>query len=233
MLQEFIAPAMSFGLGAATIPGPLIAYLVNVAATQGWRKALLVVLAPLLIDAPIIVLMTFVLGQLPAEALELIQLAGGCLLLFIARGALLQFRAGQVLSPVADGEATAASGWRRVLLAGVGMNLLSPGPWLFWATVNGPLLLKSLDNSAVHTLAFLVAFYGVFLGGLCCWVLLIQQARRLPDAVFRYIILATALLLTWFGVGLISAAIGAESLHIWAVVALIVGGLLWRASNRG
>lgn len=158
MLQEFIAPAMSFGLGAATIPGPLIAYLVNVAASQGWRMALLVVLAPLLTDAPIIVLMTFVLGQLPAEALKLIQLGGGCLLLFIARGALLQFRVGQVLGQAADGGSAAAYGRRRVLLTGVGMNLLSPGPWLFWATVNGPLLLKSMDYSAAHTLAFLLAF---------------------------------------------------------------------------
>lgn len=233
MLQEFIAPAMSFGLGAATIPGPLIAYLVNIAASQGWRKALLVVLAPLLTDAPIIVLMTFVLSQLPAEALKLIQLGGGCLLLLIARGALRQYRVGRVLSQVVDGAPAAANGGRRVLLSGVGMNLLSPGPWLFWATINGPLLLKSLDHSAAHTVSFLLAFYGVFLGGLCCWVLLIHQARRLPDDVIRYIILATALLMTWFGVGLITAAIGAETFHIWAAIALIGGGLLWRARDRG
>ena len=78
MLHEFIAPAMGLGVSAATIPGPLIAYLVNIAAAQGWRKALLVVLAPLITDAPIIVLMTFILGQMPAEALNMIQLAGGC-----------------------------------------------------------------------------------------------------------------------------------------------------------
>ena len=232
MLQEFIAPAISFGLGAATIPGPLIAYLVNTAATSGWRRAMLVVLAPLLTDAPIIVLMTFVLGQLPAEALKLIQLGGGCLLLVIARGALLQVRAGRVMRPAADSEAAAASSWQHVLLTGIGMNLLSPGPWLFWATVNGPLLLKSLDYSPGHTLAFLLAFYGVFLGGLCCWVLLIHQARRLPDNIFRHIMLATVLLLTWFGVGLITAAIGVEALQIWVVAARIAGGFLWRARYR-
>ena len=81
MLQEFIVPAIGLGVSAATIPGPLIAYLVNTAATQGWRKALLVVLAPLLTDAPIIALMTFILGQMPADALRLIQLAGGCFML--------------------------------------------------------------------------------------------------------------------------------------------------------
>ena len=147
MLQEFIAPGMSFGVSAAVIPGPLIAYLINTAATQGWRKALLVVLAPLITDAPIIALMTFILGQMPAEALNIIQLAGGVLLLFIARGALRQYQAGRVLHQVSEGGAARASSWRRVLLTGIGMNFLSPGPWLFWATVNGPLLVKALDAS--------------------------------------------------------------------------------------
>ena len=228
MLHEFIAPAMGLGVSAATIPGPLIAYLVNIATAQGWRKALLVVLAPLITDTPIIVLMTFILGQMPAQALNLIQLAGGCLLLFIARSALQQYQAGSAMNPISDG-ATVAISWRRVLLTGIGMNFLSPGPWLFWGTVNGPLLLKAMDTSPGHALAFLLAFYGSFLGGLCFWVLLIHQARRLPEDVLKYIILATVLLLLWFGVGLITAAIGAEAFHIWAVIALIAGGLLLRA----
>ena len=220
---------MGLGVSAATVPGPLIAYLVNIAAAQGWRKALLVVIAPLITDAPIIVLMTFILGQMPAEALNLIQLAGGCLLLFIARGALRQYQAGRALNQVSDGGAAVAISRRRVLLTGIGMNFLSPGPWLFWGTVNGPLLLKAMDASAGHALAFLLAFYGSFLGGLCCWVLLIHQARRLPEDVLKYIILAMVLLLLWFGVGLITAAIGAEAFHIWIFIALIVGGLLLRA----
>lgn len=230
MLQEFIAPAISLGVSAATIPGPLIAYLVNTAATQGWRKALLIVLAPLITDAPIIALMTFILGQMPAQALNVIQLAGGFLLLFIARGALRQYQAGSALNQVTGGAAV-ASCWRRVLLTGIGMNLLSPGPWLFWATVNGPLLVKALDSSPGHALAFLLAFYGTFLGGLCCWVLLIHQARRLPGNVLRYIILATALLLLWFGAGLITAAIGLKDFHALTVIALVLGGLMWRAKD--
>ena len=231
MLQEFIAPAVSFGVGAATIPGPLIAYLVNTAATQGWRRALLVVLAPLITDAPIVVLMTFILGQLPAEALQLIQLSGGCLLLVIARGALQQYRSGLLLTKISADRAADESSWRRVLLTGIGMNFLSPGPWLFWATVNGPLLVKALAASPGHAVAFLLAFYGTFLGGLCCWIALIHQARRLRADILRTIILATVLLMLWFGIGLITAATGLEQLHLPIVIALVLGGLLWRAKD--
>ncbi len=206
MLQQFIAPALSFGLSAAVIPGPLIAFLVNTSLTLGWRKALLVVISPLITDAPIIVLMTFILGQLPPTLLNLIQLAGGCLLLFVAVGAFRQFRAGSSINMARKDTATDAS-WQRVLLTGILMNFLSPGPWLFWAAVNGPILVRALEASPVQAFAFLVAFYGSFLGGLCLWVLVFHHARRVPARQLRFIILATAILLTWFGVSLIAAAL--------------------------
>ena len=98
MISQFILPAFSFGLSAAVIPGPLIAYVVNTTLTQGWRRALLVVLAPLITDAPIIVLMTFLLGQMPDEILKLIQLGGGILLLAIAWGARKQYQSGMAMN---------------------------------------------------------------------------------------------------------------------------------------
>ena len=226
MLQQFILPAMSFGASAATIPGPLIAYLVNTTLMRGWRKALLVVLAPLLTDAPIIILMTFILVQMPAEILNLLQFGGGCLLLFIARGAYRQYRAGTSLT-LADGNADdTAHSSRRVLLTGVMMNFMSPGPWLFWGTVNGPLLVDALARSSIHAAVFLLAFYGVFLGGLCLWVLLFHNARRVRVEYLRYVILATVLLLLWFGIGLITAAIGMDQYHPLIVAAVVAAALV-------
>ena len=207
MFQQLIAPAVGFGVSAAVIPGPLIAFLVNTTLTQGWRKALLVVLSPLITDAPIIVLMTFILGRMPPDLLRLIQIGGGFLLLFIAWGALKQFRSGLAVNLAAKDEG-GDSTWRRILVTGILMNFLSPGPWLFWATINGPLLVIAFDQSAAHALAFLVAFYGTFLGGLCGWVLLFHHARRVRAQYLRYVLLATALLLIWFGIGLIAAALG-------------------------
>ena len=206
MLQQFVAPAVSFGVSAAAIPGPLIAFLVNTTLALGWRHALLVVISPLITDAPIILLMTFILGQLPPSLLSLIQIAGGCLLLFIAWGAFMQFRTRSGLDLNAH-TTNSDSSWRRVLLTGVLMNFLSPGPWLFWATINGPLLVKAWDASVAHAAAFLIAFYATFLGGLCLWVLVFQRARRVPAKQLRYLILATVVLLTWFGLSLIAAAL--------------------------
>ncbi len=221
MLQQFIAPAVSFGLSAAVIPGPLIAYLVNTTLTQGWRRALLVLLAPLITDAPIIFLMTFMLGQLPAAALRLIQAGGGVLLLFIAWGAYKQYRADALKmfqdAPKRNEEYSA----RRVLLTAILMNFLSPGPWLFWGTVNGPLLLRALELSPGHALAFLLSFYGVFLLGLAGWIAVFHQARRVRLERLRFVLLATVLLLLWFGIGLVMAAVSLERYQP-LVVALVI-----------
>jgi len=209
MFQQFILPAISFGVSATTVPGPLIAYLINTTLTQGWRKALLVVFSPLITDAPIIILMVFILGQMPDNILRLIQLGGGLLLYYIAWGAWKQYQAGITIdTEKAKTETDITQSWQRVLATGVMMNFLSPGPYLFWATVNGPLLVSALELSLGHALAFLVAFYGTFMLGLSGWIFLFHHLRRVNQRYLKAIILLTIALLLWFGTSLILSAVG-------------------------
>ena len=222
MISQFILPAFSFGLSAAVIPGPLIAYVVNTTLTQGRRKALLVVLAPLIADAPIILFMTFLLGHMPDEILKIIQFGGGLLLLAIARGARNQYRSGNEMNLAPAAASAPTHSGRRVLVTGIAMNFLSPGPYLFWASVTGPLLVRALDASALHALAFLLAFYGTFLCGLCGWVLLFHHVGRVRVEYLRTVILATILLLVWFGIGLITDAAGLAAYHPPIFVALLL-----------
>ncbi len=208
MFQQFILPAISFGISATTVPGPLIAYLINITLTQGWRKAMLIVLSPMITDAPIIILMTFILGQLPNEVLRLIQLGGGLLLFYIAYGAWQQYRSGKTLETMVDeSDIVTEQSWQKILATGVMMNYLSPGPYLFWATINGPLLVSALELSIAHAIAFLVAFYGTFMLGLSGWILLFNVLRQVNERYLKFIILATILLLLAFGTSLIISAI--------------------------
>ncbi len=225
MIQAFVFPAVSFGLSAAVIPGPLIAYLVNTTLTQGWRKALLVVLAPLVTDAPIIILMTFILGQLPSEILRLIQVGGGLLLLSIAWGARTQYQSAAALNLAMESDMAASHCWSRVLLTGVMMNFLSPGPYLFWASINGPLLVEALEISSMHAFAFLLAFYGTFLSGLCGWVLAFHYVRHISVRYLRFVIMATVLLLLWFAIGFITAAFALEAYQP-PIVVIVLGAVL-------
>ena len=236
MLQQFILPAISFALSATTVPGPLTAYIVNTTLTQGWRKALLVVLSPLITDAPIIILMTFILGQLPPEALNLIRIGGGILLLYIAYGAWKQYQLGVMFEAVDDtAQQEGIQSWQRVMLTGVMMNYLSPGPYLFWATVNGPLLVSALALSVGHALVFLLAFYGTFLIGLCGWVFLFHHIRQVDERYLRMVILLTIGLLVWFGTSLMMSAIGLDRYHPVLVIALAIGLFVirYRPTTKG
>jgi len=223
MLQQFILPAMSFALSATTVPGPLTAYIVNTTLTQGWRKALLVVFAPLITDAPIIILMTFILGQMPPEVLNIIRMGGGILLLYIAYGAWQQYQSDIMLDTVnKPSEDAELQSWQRVMMTGVMMNYLSPGPYLFWATVNGPLLISALEISVGHAIVFLIAFYGTFLVGLCGWVFLFHYIGQADERYLRIIILLTIGLLIWFGTSLIMSAIGFDSYHPFLAISIMV-----------
>lgn len=228
MLSQFILPGISLGLSATSVPGPLQAYLLNVTLRYGWQRGILVIFAPLIVDTPVIIVTVFLLGQLPQPVLEAIRVAGGLLLLYIAWGAYQQFRQGAQFGPQAgDGEAVPTLTRIEILRNAVLMNALSPGPYLFWATVNGPLLIAALEQSIFHALGFLLAFYGTFLGGMALLVALFDRIGRINAQITRWLIAFTVVLLVWFGTRLIAEAFGLLHLHqIGAAVAAGLG-LLW------
>lgn len=230
MFEAFILPGISLGLSASALPGPLQAYLINTTLTQGWRRGLLVVASPLITDSPIILLMTFILGQMPDTLLQLIRLAGGAFLLFIAWGAWKQYRAG--ISFNTEPAATDASPKPtdrplKVLGTAVMMNFLSPGPYLFWGVITGPLLLQALEQSGWHALAFLLSFYGTFLGILTVMVFAFDRLGRLDDRITQWVILLAIVLLLWFGTSLIAEGLGLVELHRVLSVVVLVVGLAW------
>jgi threonine/homoserine/homoserine lactone efflux protein len=233
MFEAIILPAISLGLSATSIPGPLQAYLLNISVRYGWRRGVIVIFSPLVTDGPVILVTVFLLGQLPPPVIQAIRVVGGLLLLFIAWGAYQQLRQGVTFSAdsAADPDhpqATIAP-WR-VLGTASAMNLLSPGPYLFWATVNGPLLLQALEIGTVAALGMLLGFYGTFLGGMALLVLVFDRLGQIDVRVTQMILLLTIALLVWFGTGLIATAFNLQALHRLFTLLIIIVTLVqgWR-----
>jgi len=229
MLTEFILPGISLALTATLLPGPLQAYILSVTLRYGWRRGMLVTFSPLITDAFIVPLVVFVLGQLPEVMIQIIRLAGGGLLLFIAWGAFKQLRAGSSFGPqdsTVDAPRQQTSLWR-IFVPALLMNIVSPGPWLFWATVNGPLLLAALEQSPWHALAFLVAFYGAFILSLNGLVYVFGRLGALGPNVTRTMIVFTIGLLIYFGTSLIAEALGLSAVHQWLSLVVIAGLAIW------
>lgn len=204
-MLTLITRGVTLGATAGLLPGPLQSYLIQTTLTQGWRKSLPLVLSPLIADIPVILLTTLVLSQVPPELIRAIQILGGLFVLWLARGAWLNFRAGAQIGAGGDVEVVPV---RQLLTRAVLVNLLSPGPIIFWATVNGPLLVQGLRESVLHGVAFLVAFYGTFLGVLVGFVGVFNKMRALDPRITRVLLLIITIMLVVFGLSLIGQGLG-------------------------
>jgi threonine/homoserine/homoserine lactone efflux protein len=198
---SLISQGVSLGFTAGASPGPLQSYLISTTLAQGWRRGLLVVLTPMLTDAPIIVLAVMVLKELPTGAIRIIQVAGGMYLLWIAYGTLKQLHKSVGFTSVAVSQ-------RRTIGQALLINWLSPAPYIFWGTITGPLLISAMTLSIWHGIAFLVAFYGAFLGFLVLLVIVFNRVRRLGARIVQGITLVTLAILTIFGLSLIAQGLG-------------------------
>lgn len=189
----FAIKGIVLGLSAAASPGPFQAYLIAQALRLGWKRALPIALAPLLSDGPIILLVLFVLTRLPQDFLRWLQVAGGLFVLYLA---LKSFQAYRVFQPesVLDNRSERLS-----LIQAVMMNFLSPGPYIYWSILAGPLLLSGWNDRPAYGIAFLAGFYVVMVSSLVLLIILFGSARRLGPRVNRILLGISALALFGFG----------------------------------
>ncbi|HUM69827.1 MAG TPA: LysE family transporter, partial [Chloroflexota bacterium] len=122
-----------------------------------------------------------------------LQIVGGFFLLFLASKAFRALRQ-PVVSSTVPGENKRFNIFEAAL-----MNALGPGPYIFWATIAGPILLTSWRQSAHLGLGFLFGFYGALIGGFMAFVALFAVAKQLDPRVSRVLAVASALALLGFG----------------------------------
>ena len=200
----YLLQGAALGITAATSPGPLQSLLISESLVGGWRRGAPVAFAPLVTAAPIIFLVVVVLKQLPPMMIQALRLGGGLFVVYLAVGLWRQGHAGAATETRAtQGRATAWASLRR----GVLVNVLGPGPYVFWGLVNGPILLSALAQSPLDGAVFVVSFYALAVSTMLGLVLLFHQARRLGPRVVRGLLLVSIVILLAFGVALIRAGL--------------------------
>lgn len=198
-MLQYLLLGSSYAFTAAIQPGPLQAFLASRVAATGWRRTLPACLAPLLSDGPIALIALVLLDQLPPIAQEVLQAAGGILLVYFAWVAFRQWRSHQ--------EADAAGSAPRTLLEATLVNLLNPHPYLGWALVLGPLVHRAMAEQATYAIALVAAFYATMVFMLAGFILLIGTARFLGSRAQRALVGASAAILAGLGLYLLGRAI--------------------------
>jgi threonine/homoserine/homoserine lactone efflux protein len=188
--------AVSVGFVSGVSPGPLMTLVMTSTLERGFRAGLLTSLAPLLTDAPIVILSLLVLRELPESFLAGITVAGGAFIVWVG---VQTMRSSQ---PTTAGESEAPA--RRDLLRGAVVNLLNPHPWLFWTTVGAPLLIGVWAEEPWRAVVFLAVFYGLLVG--CkiavAWAIA-RGSRLLTSRWYRGVLVGCGLLLVVLGAGLV------------------------------
>lgn len=193
---------LALGVSASAAPGPFQTYLVNQTLLSGWRKSITISFAPLIADIPIVLISVLLLDQVPASLMDWISAAGGCFILYIAWKSWGQWRQFSH-SPLDDPEPTTDN----QLLNGILMNLLSPGPYAFWALVNGPLLISAINKSWFNGLVFIIGFYGALITGFMAIALIFSYTRKLGQRYVQGLLLISVIILVLFGCLLLGRAV--------------------------
>ncbi len=85
------------------------------------------------------------------------------------------------------------------------VNLLSPHPWIAWATALGPLTLTAWSETRLGGVGFVAAFYVLLVGAKVAVALLVARGRhRLGDRGYRLALRGAGVLLVGAGVALVS-----------------------------
>jgi threonine/homoserine/homoserine lactone efflux protein len=203
---SFFLQGAAIGIGAALSPGPFQSLVIAQSLLGGWRRAAPVTFGPLIADIPIAFTLVFLMSRVPDEFLRFVKFAGAALLLFLAWGVWKEIRAKS--QSAASSESVPRSPLRG-LVQGVFMIFLSPGPYLFWGLVLGPLLLRALDNSWLHAVAFLAGFYVFSIGGLQVIALIIGMIGQLSLRGRRILQYGSILLMLFISALLVTSGLQA------------------------
>ena len=196
----YLLQGIGFGFAAASQPGPFQTYLISQSISRGWRRTLPSALAPLLSDGPIIALCLLVLSQVPVWMEQVLYGVSGVFILYLAWGALRAWRA-PLLPDVLKVDDSLPMG------KAVVMNMLSPGPYIFWTLVTGPILVASWRESPAYGLSFIGGFYLMLVGGLATIVLVFGLATRFGAGIKHAMLGVSAFALLVFGLYQLSKAI--------------------------
>ncbi|MFT7834795.1 LysE family transporter [Saccharothrix sp. BKS2] len=201
--MDALGLGLSLGLAASISPGPLLVLVVTSALRSGRRAGVLAACAPLLSDAAVVGVTLLLLGRLPERALGVLGVVGA---LFVVWSGVRTVREARTASLEPGASASTAAPGVAALRRAVLVNLLSPHPWVAWATALGPLTVTTWRASTGAGVALLVGFYATLVGGKVVIALVVARGRRhLGDAGYRRALTFAGVLL-----GLAGVALGVE-----------------------
>jgi len=189
----YIIQGIGYGFAAAVQPGPFQTYIISQSLAKGWRKTIIAAFAALVSDPPIVTLCLLVLSRVPVWFQRFLYIAGGVFILYLAYGTYKAWRNYDLNLSAKESDT------RQSLLKAALMNALSPGPYIFWSLVTGPILMRGWRESPINGIGFLAGFYATMISSLAFIIIIFGIARELGPIVNRTLLGISAIALFVFG----------------------------------
>ncbi len=185
---------MTYGFAAAVQPGPFQTYLLSQTVKMGWRRAFPAAFAPIMSDAPIILLVLFVLRNFSDLFICILRIGGGFFLLYLGIRAFLSWKR---YDPE---KAFLNESGSQTFFNAVMVNLLNPNPYVGWSLILGPLFLEGWRSTPINGISLITGFYVTLTVTLIGTVILFAFARGIGPRVCKILLGLSAFALIAFGV---------------------------------
>ncbi|MFZ5907570.1 MAG: LysE family translocator [Nitrospirota bacterium] len=165
----FLLSGVLFGLVAGISPGPLLALVISETLSHSRREGILVALAPILTDVPIVLASVMLLAKLSYSPMILgtISILGA---LFIGH---LAYESITVKTGASNLQNIRPHALRKGIIA----NFLSPHPYLFWITVGAPMVLRAYTATLLSAFLFVLGFYVLLVGSKIFVAVVVDKSR--------------------------------------------------------
>jgi threonine/homoserine/homoserine lactone efflux protein len=174
---EFLISGIIIGFAVAASPGPLLALIFSETLKYGKIEGIKIAVSILITELPIALFVLFILSNSIKYGfiMGIISLFGACYLIYLGVKNL------RVKKSVFEVEYAEGNGLKR----GVIVNLLNPNPYLFWLSIGGPIIFKSLDLHASATVLFMLGFYTLLVGSNICIALIVEKSKSFIKSKFH------------------------------------------------
>jgi len=204
-LIEYLSLGVFLGLAAGTAPGPLLAITISETLQHGKWEGIKVAVSPLITDLPIILAVLFVLSHLASSDffIGIIAISGALYLIYSGLES-LKIKKDSIKLNAEKKDA---------LKKGVIVNFGNPHPYIFWLSIGGPIIFKSLSIHIWATILFIAGFYLFLVGSKVIVALIVEKSKSFINSRYYFSIIC-ALGIAQIIFGLTFVKIGFDSMNL-------------------
>ena len=180
-LLEFLGLGAFLGLAAGVSPGPLLAITISETLQYGKWEGIKVALSPLLTDLPIVLSVLFILSNLTnySNIIGIIAFFGASYLIYSGIESLR----------IKPGSSELKLGKKDGLKKGVIVNFGNPHPYIFWLSIGGPIIFRSLNIHVLATTLFILGFYSLLVGSKVVIALIVGKSKSFIKSKYYFSII--------------------------------------------